>query len=450
MPSSVSSISEQRKGLLDRFLSIFAQVKAGEAVSALLLALNIFVLLASYYLLKTVREPLILTQGGAEVKSYSSALMALLLLLIVPAYGVFATRVSRNRLITWVTLFLISHLVIFFVLGSAGVHVGIAFFLWVGIFNVFITAQFWAFANDIYSEEQGKRLFPIVGVGASLGAWVGALMAQWAFGRFDPQSAPYSLMLLAAAGLGVSIFITYAVNLREGRNGAPDQASSAEKPLGKEGGFKLVFTQRYLLLIAILIVLMNVVNTTGGFILDKVVTTEFSRQAANDSEMQVMIGQFYGNFYGWQNLLGFLIQLFLVSRIFKYIGIRGALFVLPCLALGSYALFIAAPILTIIQIVKMAENSTDYSLQNTVRHALFLPTSREAKYKAKTAIDTFFWRLGDMLQALIVFVGVHLAFAIQHFAMVNVIFVGIWLLVVRALAREHRHLSAESELREAA
>lgn len=90
--------------------------------------------------------------------------MALLLLLIVPAYGVFATRVSRNRLITWVTLFLISHLVIFFVLGSAGVHVGIAFFLWVGIFNVFITAQFWAFANDIDSEEQGKRLFPIVGV----------------------------------------------------------------------------------------------------------------------------------------------------------------------------------------------------------------------------------------------------------------------------------------------
>lgn len=261
MPSSVSSISEQRKGLLDRFLSIFAQVKAGEAVSALLLALNIFVLLASYYLLKTVREPLILTQGGAEVKSYSSALMALLLLLIVPAYGVFATRVSRNRLITWVTLFLISHLVIFFVLGSAGVHVGIAFFLWVGIFNVFITAQFWAFANDIYSEEQGKRLFPIVGVGASLGAWVGALLAQWAFGRFDPQSAPYSLMLLAAAGLGVSIFITYAVNLREGRNGAPGKASSAEKPLGKEGGVKLVFTQRYLLLIAIL----NCVDERGQY-----------------------------------------------------------------------------------------------------------------------------------------------------------------------------------------
>jgi len=450
MPSSVAPISEQRKGLLDRFLSLFTQVKAGEAVSALLLALNIFILLASYYLLKTVREPLILTQGGAEVKSYSSALMALLLLLVVPAYGAFASRVRRSRLITWVTLFLISHLAIFYILGRAGIQVGIAFFLWVGIFNVFITAQFWAFANDVYSEEQGKRLFPMIGVGASLGAWVGALMAQWAFGRFDPQSAPYSLMLLAAMGLGISIFITYAVNLREGRSVAQEETASAEKPLGKEGGFKLVFTQRYLLLIAILILLMNVVNTTGGFILDKVVTTEYSEQAATNSEMQVMIGQGYGNFYGWQNLLGFLIQLFLVSRIFKFIGIRGALFVLPCLALGGYTLFIAAPVLMIIQIVKLAENSTDYSLQNTVRHALFLPTSREAKYKAKTAIDTFFWRLGDMIQAVIVFVGVQLAFAIQHFAIVNLIFVGIWLFVVKALAREHRRLSTESELEKAA
>ena len=450
MPSSVTPIPEQRPGLLDRFLSLFTQVKTGEAVSALLLALNIFVLLASYYLLKTVREPLILTQGGAEVKSYSSAVMALLMLLIVPAYGAFATRVTRSRLITWVTLFLISHLVIFYILGSAGIQVGIAFFLWVGIFNVFITAQFWAFANDIYTEEQGKRLFPIVGVGASLGAWVGALMAEWAFGRFDPQSSPYLLMLLAAAGLGVSIFISYGVNLREGRTPTAEKTSKAEEPLGKEGGFKLVFTQRYLLLIAILILLMNVVNTTGGFILDKVVTTEFAAEATDDSQMQAMIGQFYGSFYSWQNLLGFLIQLFLVSRVFKYIGIRGALFVLPCLALGSYALFIAAPVLGIIRIVKLAENSTDYSLQNTVRHALFLPTSREAKYKAKAAIDTFFWRLGDMLQAGVVFVGVQLAFAIQHFAIVNLIFVGIWLLIARAIAHEHKRISTESELQEAA
>ena len=146
----------------------------------------------------------------------------------------------------------------------------------------------------------------------------------------------------------------------------------------------------------------------------------------------------------------FLLQLFLVSKIFKYLGIRGALFVLPCLALGSYALFIAAPVLSIIRTVKLAENSTDYSLQNTVGHALSLPTSREAKYKAKPAIDTFFWRLGDMLQAGVVFVGVQLAFAIHHFALVNLVFVGTWLVIVVAIARHHKRLSTESDIREVA
>ena len=139
-----------------------------------------------------------------------------------------------------------------------------------------------------------------------------------------------------------------------------------------------------------------------------------------------MIGTFWADFYSWQNLLGLLLQLFLVSRVFKYIGIRGALSILPCIALGSYSLFIALPILSVIRVAKLLENSTDYSIQNTARHALFLPTSREAKYKAKAAIDMFFWRFGDMLQAGVVFAGVQLAFAVQHFAVVNVIFVLIW------------------------
>ena len=89
-----------------------------------------------------------------------------------------------------------------------------------------------------------------------------------------------------------------------------------------------------------------------------------------------------------------------MSRIFKYLGIGGALFVLPLIALGSYGLFAFAPVLAFIRMTKIAENATDYSLQNTVRRALFLPTSREAKYKALQAVETFFWRAGDMLSGV--------------------------------------------------
>jgi len=170
LPDSTPS---REKSIFDRLVSIIATVEEGEAKGAFLLALNLFLLLAGYYILKTVREALILSEGGAEVKSYSAALQALLLLILVPAYGLLASRLHCLRLITWVTLFFISHLVIFYFLGRSGVSVGIAFFLWVGIFNVLLIAQFWGFVNDMYTLKQGKRLFAIIGLGSALGAWLG-------------------------------------------------------------------------------------------------------------------------------------------------------------------------------------------------------------------------------------------------------------------------------------
>jgi len=440
-----------RKGPLDRALSVFTEVKAGEAVSALLLALNVFLLLGSYYVLKTVREPLILTQGGAEVKSYAAAGQAALLLIVLPLYSGFAARVNRIRLITWVTLFFISHLAIFYALGIAGVHIGVAFFLWVGIFNGLIIAQFWAFANDVYNEDQGKRLFPIVGIGASLGAWLGAEAAESLFDFFDPAVAPYSMMLVAACGLGACIGISHLTNRREAARTVGRKDSTAEQALSKEGGFKLILSQRYLLLIAILVFLLNTVNTTGEFILGKVVSTEAAAQTGGGPEMGAMIGRFYGDFFGWVNLLGFLFQLFLVSRIFKYIGVRGTLFILPCIALGSYSLLIALPILSVIRVAKILENSTDYSINNTARRALFLPTSREAKYKAQAVMETLVWRAGDMMQALIVAAGTELfSFGVRQFGIVNLVLVCVWLVVVGLIYREHKKLTAETQQLQAA
>src|SRR4030095_4745583 len=132
---------------LARILSVITDLRAEEAATALLLTANVFVLLASYYILKTVREALILSEAGAEVKSYSAAGQALLLLIVIPAYSFAASRATRSRLITWVTLFFVSNLAIFYFMGAAGFHVGVAFFLWVGIFNVLVTAQFLVYAH---------------------------------------------------------------------------------------------------------------------------------------------------------------------------------------------------------------------------------------------------------------------------------------------------------------
>ena len=434
------------KSALDRTLSIFADVRPGEGLSAVLLAANVFYLLAFYSVLKIVRDALILSEAGAVAASYASAGQALLMLGFVPAYGAFASRVSRVWLICGVTLFFASNLLVFALLGTAGVRIGIPFFLWIGVFNMSAVAQFWAFANDLYSTERGKRLFPVIGVGASLGAVVGSGLTSVIFGGVGP----YRLMLIAAAGLLVPVGLTIWVHRREKAQHAaprivkghavPDpEAAAADRPVSGAGGFQLVASNRYLRLIALLVLVFSLVNTLGGFILNTMITAE----AGGD---RALIGAMAGRIQTWVNLLAFLLQAFVVSRIFKYAGVRIALFILPVIALGGYTLMALIPLFAVVRWTKILENSTDYSIQNTTRHALFLPTSREAKYKAKQAIDSFFVRTGDLLQAAVVFAGTMLAFSVRSYAVVNVVLVLVWIGLAMAIAREHRLLAPAEEV----
>jgi AAA family ATP:ADP antiporter len=212
-----------------------------------------------------------------------------------------------------------------------------------------------------------------------------------------------------------------------------------------EGPFKLVFKCRYLLLIALLIMLLNWVNTTGEYILGSVVedsaAAAVAAAGAGGLTEGEFIGAFYSKFFAVVNGLGLFIQLFLVSRVIKYLGARTALLVLPLIALGGYALLAFYPILSIVRWAKTAENATDYSLQNTMRNVIFLPCTREQKYKAKQAIDSFFWRAGDVLSAAVVFIGTtYLAMQASQFAIVNIVLVLVWLVLAVLIGREYMKL----------
>ncbi len=423
------------KSLVERLLSPIADVHPGEATAALLMALLMFLVLAAYYELKTAREIFILSQGGAEVKSYSSAGQALLLLALVPAYGAFASRVNRERLVTWVTLFFVANVVLFALAYGAGLRIGIPYFLWVGIFNVMVIAQFWALANDVFTPEQGKRLFPLIGVGSSLGAWVGSVRA----GQLVATSGPMRLLLGAGALLVVCAFLARLVS-RRATHAASRTASSAAvsgEPLGEVGGFELIRKDRYLLLIAALTVLLNVVNTSGEYLLGRYVVEQANALHGAGPEgaaaRQVFIGQTYSHLFSTVNLLGFLLQMFVVSRVFAYLGVGKALFIHPLVAISGYALMLTGPSLGLMTGVKIADNSVDYSLGNTTKQALWLPTSREAKYKAKQAVDSFFMRAGDVIQAGVVFVGERLALAVPAFAAITLVLAAGWLGVVALL-----------------
>ncbi len=432
-----------QRGRLEKAMSVFADTRAGEGPSAALLTLSVFLLLTSYYLLKTAREPLIL-EGGAELKSYSSAGQALLLVPMTWLYGQLARRVGRIKLITYVTLFFASNLVVFFGLHALHVKIGVPFFLWVGVFNVTIVAQFWSFAADVYTDKQGKRLFAILGIGSTVGAVTGSELAA---SLIHPIGV-YGLMLTAAVVLLASLAITREVHRREAKaphakeGGAQEGARDVDAPLAGEGGLALLLSDRYLFLIASLLFFLNCGNTNGEYILDRTLVQHLKDTLPPGVDAHAwteeQIGIFKAHYFLYVNTATVLLQLFAVSRVIKYLGVRVGLFVAPLISLGGWATAFFFPYLGLIFAVKICENTLDYSLQNTAKQSLWLLTSRDEKYKAKNVVDSFIVRAGDFLSAGITLVGTALGFATRHFILVNAGLVGMWLMLVVLLARVHK------------
>jgi len=422
------------KGWLEHLLSPVVDVRRGEAQSALLMAFTMFIALGGYYLLKTAREMFILSEGGAEVKSYSSAGQALMLLAIVPAYSAYASRVNRTQLVQRVTLFFAGNLLLFLLALGFGLHIGIAFFLWLGIFNVTVVSQLWAFAADLFTEEQGRRVFPLIGVGSSMGAWAGSVRAGQ---LVETMGAP---RLLVGGALSLVVCAVFVWKLdRMNRRSAVSPGRADEKLAAGPSGFRMVLGDRYLMLIALLVLLLNVVNTSGEYLFGRYVVTTaealYGTGPAGAAARQQFVGETYSSYFTTISLVGFVLQLFVVSRVFKFLGVGKSLFVHPIIALTSYLLMLRAPSFETIRALKIADNSVNYSLSNTTMQALWLPTTRETKFKAKQAIDTFCVRGGDVLQAAVVYAGELTALSIPGFAILNVAFACGWLGVAGGLRR---------------
>jgi AAA family ATP:ADP antiporter len=339
--------------------------------------------------------------------------------------------------------------VVFYVLAQFGVPLAVVFFVWIGIFSLMIIAQFWSFANDVYTKEEGERLFVIVGFGASLGAVAGARIAD----RLIEPIGVYQLMLVGAAILVGQLWLTNYVNRRERERERRRPAARASAPVHKAAGtsaFGMVFRTRYLLLMALMLMLVNWVNTTGEYILGSLVqhTAEqriAAGQAGGLTEGQI-IGDFYSKYFTLVNVFGLLLQLFVVSRVVKYLGVPIAVMILPIISLGAYNILAFIPTLWTVLGAKVAENSMDYSLNNTVRNMLFLPCSYEQKFSAKQAIDSFFVRMGDVLSAFLVFLGTSVwVLHPRGFAAINAILVVIWLALAWRVGRYYRQLTATGE-----
>ena len=173
----------------------------------MLLMLNCLLVLTAYYIIKPLRDGLILAEYSAEMKSYLSVATVLALVVIVPLYGKLTERFPRRRLINVVTWLFAGALGVLSLMGLAGLPLGIVFFVYGSIFGSMIVAQFWSFANDIYRREEGERLFPIIAFGASLGGVLGPTFVKQTIedlGLYIPMALA-GLVLLA--GLQITNYV---------------------------------------------------------------------------------------------------------------------------------------------------------------------------------------------------------------------------------------------------
>ena len=266
-------------------------------------------------------------------------------------------------------------------------------------------------------------------------------------------TGPFPLMLIAGAVLMLCTAVASVIERGQRRSDRAEHVESAP-PLDKVGGFELIRHDRYLRLIALMVVVLNLVNTSGEYLFGKFIVDASVRMygagAASLAARQQFVGGVYGHLFGYVNLVGVLLQLFAVSRILKRVGVGGALFIHPVVVLTGYLMMLKAPSVSTMQWLKVFDNGIDYSLGNTARQALWLPTSRVAKYKAKQAVDAFFMRAGDVLQAGVVFVGERLAFTVPMFAGLNVALALGWIAIVSFLNSAYRKQVAAARTRDAA
>jgi len=447
---------------LERFLRLFARVRPNEGATSLILAANLFLILMAYYFIKPVREgwlAISLFSGltSLEVKAYSAFGQSLLLLAVLPIYAALAAIWTRRQLIIRTCATVVVLLVIFWLVQPELIweevpFAGVAFYMFVGIVSVTLVAQFWSFASDIYGENRGKRLFPLVAIGASaggaIGAWAGQTLIE------SQLLSAFDLILLAIPPLAVAVALAVWTDKR-GTYGHPTEWTTARwsEPAAphNEGAYRLIARHRYLSATAVMVMLFSWIVASGDNILFGLVqesvqlSLEGTDATAQETARRIneATTAFYSDLYFWINTAGLLLQAFFVSRILRYGGFMALMLASPLISLTAYLSMAVAPVIGLIKAMKVAENSSNYSVNNTARHMLWLPLSKEMLYQAKTAIDTLFVRIGDGLAAVTVLVGTRIVtLEVVSFLWINVVLALFWIPLAVFLVRENRRWRA--------
>jgi AAA family ATP:ADP antiporter len=310
------------------------------------------------------------------------------------------------------------------------------FYVWVSVFSLFHVSVFWSFMSDMFNKEQAGRLFAFIAAGASAGALVGPLIPT----LFAQVVGTDTLMLIAAIVLMIPVpLIVYLERLKvlELHNESVHVNLSEMRIGGKPlAGFKLFFTNRYLLAIGLFIVLYTAI---GSFVYfeQKNLLAEFDRATRT---------QILGGVDITVNILTFGIGLFATSRIVTRFGMATTLALVPVFIVAGLLILAFAPILTVVLALQIARRAGNYGITRPAREMLFTAVDRETRFKAKPVIDIVVYRGGDAVSS-IAFAGLTdgLGLGLGIMAAIGAMIAAVWAFVGRALGRTYEadHKSVE-------
>jgi AAA family ATP:ADP antiporter len=376
-------------------------LRAGEGRALAWSCLYAFAVLASYYLLRPVREQAGLAYGKERLSQlYLGTLIGTLV--AAPVFAWIVTHWSRRRFVPWVNHFFAANLVVFFLacraLPDEAAKPGWGvFYSWLRVFNLFVVSVQWSLMADLWSHEQAKRLFAPIAVGGSLGAVVGSYLTS----ELAKSLGPVPMLLGSVVFLELAVFAVTRLSRLFGDEPVA-QARTGPEPVRLEdaergtmwSGIALVFRSPYLLLICGYMVLQSFVQTFMYFEQAYIVEHAIQDRAAQTA--------LFGRIDFWVNVITVVVQLFLTGRIVKTFGITAALLLQPLFSTLALVWLGYAPALGVLVALQVLLRSVHYATARPAREMLFTVVGRDAKYKSKNFLDTFVYRGGDAIGAQIV------------------------------------------------
>src|SRR4051812_4922789 len=370
---------------------MMVDVRAKELRALLLGFAFHFLILTGYYILRPIRDSIAASNRLETLPwMFTATLIAMLLANIL--FAAVVARMSRRKFIPLAYGFFIFNLALFFVLmrsasSAEQVWIGRGLYVWVSVFNLFNTAIFWAFITDLFTVEQGKRLYGFIAVGGSLGAIAGAYITKHFIGQIGPANLLGISALIFAIGASLVRFFPTGFADRSQPNDAK------EAPIGGSvwSGLTHIARSPYLLGLAGTMLFYTITSTWAYF-----QQSDLARETLKSSEERTV---FLANLEIWVNSITVVVQIFLTGRLLKWFGVGFTLVAMPFVSMLGFAAMGMAPSLALLGVFQVVRRAAAYALLRPSREILFTILSREDKYKVKGVTDTLGYRTGDQIGA---------------------------------------------------